>query len=52
LAKTDAKISTDEEKQKDHNALSLIQLTISIIILQEVLLEKAEAAMWLKLVSI
>ena len=43
---------TDEEKRKDHKALSLIQLYLSNDILQEVLQEKTVAELWLKLESI
>ena len=43
---------TDEEKRKDHEALSLIQLHLSNDILQEVLQEKSTAELWLKLESI
>jgi hypothetical protein len=45
-------IGTEEEKRKDHKALSLIQLHLSNNILQEVLQEKSAAALWLKLESI
>ena len=43
---------TDEEKRKDRNALSLIQLHLSNDILQEVPQEKTAADLWLKLESI
>jgi hypothetical protein len=43
---------TEEEKQKDRKALSLIQLHLSNNILQEVLQEKSASALWLKLESI
>ena len=43
---------TDEEKRKDREALSLIQLHLSNDILQEVLQEKTAAELWLKLESI
>src|SRR4051812_5398704 len=43
---------TAEEKRKDRKALSLIHLHLSNSILQEVLLEKSAAALWLKLESI
>jgi hypothetical protein len=39
----------DEEKRKDRNALSLIQLHLSNDILQECLQEETVAALWLKL---
>jgi hypothetical protein len=42
----------EEEKRKDRKPLSLIQLHLSINILQEVLQEKYAAALWLKLESI
>jgi hypothetical protein len=42
----------EEEKRKDRKPLSLIQLHLSINILQEVLQEKYTAALWLKLESI
>jgi hypothetical protein len=43
---------TEEEKRKDREALSLIQLHLSNNILQEVLQEKSASALWLKLESI
>jgi hypothetical protein len=43
---------TEEEKRKDHKALSLIQLHLSNNILHEVLQEKSASALWLKLKSI
>jgi hypothetical protein len=43
---------TEEEKRKDSQALSLIQLHLSNNILQKVLQEKSAAALWLKLESI
>jgi hypothetical protein len=43
---------TEEKKQKDRKALSLIQLHLSNNILQEVLQDKSAAALWLKLESI
>ena len=52
FGKKDAKAWTDEEKRKDHKALSLIQLHLSNNILQEVLAEKSAAALCLKLESI
>ncbi|CAO2151925.1 unnamed protein product [Urochloa humidicola] len=52
FGKKSAKDLTDEEKRKDHKALSLIQLHLSNDILQEVLQEKMAASLWLKLESI
>jgi hypothetical protein len=43
---------TKKEKRKDRKALSLIQLYLSINILQEVLQENSASALWLKLESI
>ena len=43
---------TPEEKRKDQKALSLIQLHLHNDILQEVLQEKTDAELWLKLESI
>ena len=48
----DSKSWTEEEKRKDRKALSHIHLHLSNNILQEVLLEKTAAALWLKLESI
>ena len=48
----DSKSWTEEEKRKDCKALSHIHLHLSNNILQEVLLEKTAAALWLKLESI
>jgi hypothetical protein len=48
----DSKSWTEEEKRKDRKALSYIHLRLSNNILQEVLLEKTAAALWLKLESI
>ena len=48
----DSKSWTEEEKRKDRKALSHIHLHLSNNILQEVLLEKIAAALWLKLESI
>ena len=42
----------DEEKRRDHKALSQIQLHLRNNILQEVLSEKTAAALWLKLEGI
>ncbi|CAO2148874.1 unnamed protein product [Urochloa humidicola] len=52
FGKKSAKDLTDEEKRKDHKALSLIQLHLSNDILQEVLQEKMATSLWLKLESI
>jgi ribosomal protein S25 len=45
----DSKLWSDDEKKKDRKALSHIHLHLSNNILQEVLKEKAVAALWLKL---
>jgi ribosomal protein S25 len=45
----DSKLWSDDEKKKDRKALSHIHLHLSKNILQEVLKEKAVAALWLKL---
>jgi hypothetical protein len=50
--KKDVRTWTDEEKCKDHKALSHIHLHLSNNILQEVLAEKTTAVLWLKLESI
>jgi hypothetical protein len=42
----------EEKKQKDHKALSLIQLYLSTNILQELLQQKSASVLWLKLESI
>jgi hypothetical protein len=52
FGKSNAKTWTDEEKRKDCKALYLIQLHLFNNILQEGLLEKTAAALWLKLESI
>ena len=48
----DSKCWTEEEKKKDIKALFHIHLRLSNNILQEILLEKTAAALWLKLESI
>jgi hypothetical protein len=50
--KKDVRTWTDEEKCKDHKALSHIHLHLSNNILQEVLAEKTAVVLWLKLESI
>ena len=52
IGNKDSKSWTEEEKRKDRKALSHIHLHLSNNILQEVLLEKTAAALWLKLESI
>jgi hypothetical protein len=52
FGKKDAKTWTDEEKRKDHKALSHLHLHLSNNILQEVLVEKTATTLWLKLESI
>jgi hypothetical protein len=48
----DSKIWSDDEKKKDRKVLSHIHLHLSNNIFQEVLQEKTDAALWLKLESI
>jgi hypothetical protein len=48
----DSKTWSDDEKKKDHKALSHIHLHLSNNILKEVLQEKTVAALWLKMESI
>jgi hypothetical protein len=50
--KKDVKTRMNEEKHKDRKALSHIHLHLSNNILQEVLVKKITAALWLKLESI
>jgi hypothetical protein len=52
FGKKDVKTWTDEERRKDRKAQSHIHLDLSNNILQEVLVEKTTAALWLKLESI
>jgi hypothetical protein len=52
FGKKDVKTWTDEERHKDHKALSHIHLHLSNNIFQEVLAEKTATALWLKLESI
>ena len=48
----DSKSLTDDEKRKDHKAMTQIQLHLSKYILQDYLQENTAAALWLKLESI
>jgi hypothetical protein len=52
FGKKDVKTWTDEERCKDRKVLSHIHLHLSNNILQEVLVEKTAATLWLKLESI
>jgi hypothetical protein len=52
LGRMMSKTWPNEDKRKDHKALSYVHLHLSNNILQEVLAEKTAAALWLKLESI